>query len=253
MHCDTRDFIQRFLYFFGTWEPNLTAWLPRRLRAGDTFVDVGANIGYYSLLASRTVGPQGRVVAIEAAPWIHSALVRNLELNADEYGARNVRAVCAAASDAERTLTLVSGGEHNIGGTMTVDGPAAPDAARVQARPLYELLAPDERARARVIKIDVEGAEWEVLAGLRLDAPDWRTDLELVVEVAPERLAERGQSAAALLARMRALGFHTYALDNDYRSRTYLYPQPIEPPVRFDGDIDRQGDVVFSRVDARTL
>ena len=65
---DTQDLIQRHLYFFGNWEPHISAWIAATLRPGDGFVDVGANIGYYSLLASRAVGNRGYVVAVEAAP-----------------------------------------------------------------------------------------------------------------------------------------------------------------------------------------
>lgn len=61
----TTDIIQRYLYLFGTWEPHLTAWIHQRLTPGATFIDVGANIGYYSLLAAHLVGPTGRVVAVE--------------------------------------------------------------------------------------------------------------------------------------------------------------------------------------------
>lgn len=64
---DTQDLIQRYLYLFGVWEPHMTRWLQRRLKPGDVFVDVGANIGYYSILASRLVGARGKVVAIEAS------------------------------------------------------------------------------------------------------------------------------------------------------------------------------------------
>lgn len=68
MSVDTKDIVQRYLYQFGIWEPSLSGWLARTLRPGDVFVDVGANIGYYSLLAARLVGHLGSVVAIEASP-----------------------------------------------------------------------------------------------------------------------------------------------------------------------------------------
>jgi hypothetical protein len=48
----TRDWIQRNLYYFGLWEPNLSAWIESRLSPGDVFIDVGANIGYFTLLAA---------------------------------------------------------------------------------------------------------------------------------------------------------------------------------------------------------
>ena len=52
MKGDAKDIIQQYIYYFGVWEPHITGWVSRRLAPGDTFVDVGANIGYYSLLAS---------------------------------------------------------------------------------------------------------------------------------------------------------------------------------------------------------
>jgi hypothetical protein len=70
---DTRDIVQQHIYYFGVWEPNLTRWIVRRLAPGDVFIDVGANVGYYSLqrcsanllLASKLVGQSCSVVAIE--------------------------------------------------------------------------------------------------------------------------------------------------------------------------------------------
>ena len=57
---NTKDLIQRHIFYFGVWEPNLTGFLTTRLNRGDVFVDVGANIGYFSLLASRLVGRRGK-------------------------------------------------------------------------------------------------------------------------------------------------------------------------------------------------
>lgn len=67
--CRLPDYMM-YVYLFGTWEPDLAAFMRRRLRPGDTFIDVGANIGCLSALASRLVGPHGIVVAIEPAPVI---------------------------------------------------------------------------------------------------------------------------------------------------------------------------------------
>ena len=51
---DAKDIIQQYVYYFGVWEPHITSWISSSLRPGDGFIDVGANIGYYSLLASQT-------------------------------------------------------------------------------------------------------------------------------------------------------------------------------------------------------
>lgn len=75
------DLIQSRIYFFGVWEPAISAFVRSRLEPGDSFIDVGANIGYYTVLASRRVGPSGSVYAVEASPKICSRLRRNVALN----------------------------------------------------------------------------------------------------------------------------------------------------------------------------
>src|SRR5919109_5225137 len=67
----------RCIYWFGVWEPPLSRWIRGALGPGDTFVDIGANFGYFTLLAARAVGPEGSVVAVEAS----RASVRRLEEN----------------------------------------------------------------------------------------------------------------------------------------------------------------------------
>src|SRR5262245_25225023 len=75
------DLISGVISATGQWEPAITQYVRTRLRAGDTFIDVGANIGYFTLLASRLVGPTGHVYAIEASPSIYQRLTRNVGLN----------------------------------------------------------------------------------------------------------------------------------------------------------------------------
>jgi precorrin-6B methylase 2 len=94
MKGDAKDIIQQYIYYFGVWEPRITGWVSRHLAPGDTFIDVGANIGYYSLLASPLVGKTGTVVAIEASPRTFDDLLFNLELN----NVSNVRPVNVAVS-----------------------------------------------------------------------------------------------------------------------------------------------------------
>ena len=111
MTGSTQDLLQRYIYVFGTWEPDITRWVAGRLRPGDGFVDVGANVGYYALLASKLVGAEGCVVAVEPLPESFVALKANLALNA----AMNVRAVNMAASDRKQRLLLYGGAPGNSG------------------------------------------------------------------------------------------------------------------------------------------
>ncbi len=77
----TSNLVFRVIAAQGVWEPNLSNFIVSRLRHGDTFVDVGANIGYYTLLAARCVGREGAVVAIEPLPTALGELRRNTEIN----------------------------------------------------------------------------------------------------------------------------------------------------------------------------
>ncbi|MEV4501131.1 FkbM family methyltransferase [Streptomyces klenkii] len=249
---DTQDLIQRYIYMFGTWEPHMTRWLSRRLRPGDTFVDVGANIGYFSLLAARRVGPLGQVVAIEASPAFHRLGLANVRRNS----CRNVRAVNLAVSDARRFLTFTLASSRNMGANSIVpyDGPAE-SCFEAQAVPLAEVLTASEAASARVIKVDVEGAEGGVVRGMVPLIDRLRPDAEITVEVAPERMARLGDSADELLATMRDFGFHAYRQPNDYAAESY--PAALRsagaPLARVRGPLVEEGDLVFSHVDADVL
>ncbi|WP_338677572.1 FkbM family methyltransferase [Streptomyces sp. SCSIO 30461] len=249
---DTQDLIQRYLYLFGVWEPHMTGWLRRRLRPGDTYIDVGANIGYYTLLAAHLVGNGGQVVAVEASPVFHRLLLRNVALN--EYG--NVRAINGAVSDKEETLKFVLASSANMGANSIVpyEGQAESTFEAV-ARPLPDLLTEDEIRRARVIKVDVEGAEGSVVRGMSAMLPLLRPDAEITVEVTPDRMAQLGDSAEELMETLSAHGFHPYRLVNDYAPETY--PAAIHGasrvPERLHGSVTGESDLIFSKVDAETL
>ncbi|MFC8859785.1 FkbM family methyltransferase [[Kitasatospora] papulosa] len=251
-HTDTRDLIQRYIYTFGVWEPPLTWWLMRTLQPGDTFVDVGANIGYYSLLASRSVGTSGRVIAIEASPAFHDFLRANATLNQ----ASNIRTVNEAVSDRAELLHFILASSANMGANSIV--PYAGEAESqidVPARPLPDILRSSELESARVIKVDVEGAEGAVVRGLVPALERLRPDVELAIEVTPERLAKLGETAQELLDALAAHGFYPYRLPNDYDAASY--PRAMRgrgpAPLRWEGPVEVETEFVFSRTDAARL
>lgn len=249
---NTRDIIQRFIYFFGVWEPNLTRWIGERLSPGDVFIDVGANIGYYSLLASNRVGGAGSVVAIEPSPSIFGCLVRNLALN----GIRNVRTINMAVSHQEEVLSLSLGPDWNSGLTTTrtklLEHAEFTLEAQVQAAPLGLMLTRAEIQNARLIKIDVEGAEWSVAYGMQPLLKDCHPDLEVVIEVVPEYLASRGKYPADILEIFQSAGFYPYGLPPEYMAHFYLSPNTVRP-VRLHGTIEKEVNVVFSRRNVEEL
>ena len=259
LYTDARDIVGRYLYYFGIWEPNLTHWMSERLAPGDVFIDVGANVGYFTLLASQRVGKKGAVVAIEALPKTCEILQMNLEAN----NISNVRAVNMAAWDKEEPLKMFTRAENPPGTTTVMNAWAGKweldSQCTVQAAPLSSILKPAEIAGARLVKMDVEGAEWHAIQGMQpiLDAS--RQDLEIVLEVNFGMLKSEGKSFEDVVRFFGRWGFHPYFLENDYSARAYYAPGPPIHPVRIDradqvpSETLEQMDVVFSRTDAARL
>jgi len=246
---NTRDLIQRHLYYFGTWEPNLTGFLATRLREGDVFVDVGANIGYFTLLASPLVGPRGTVVAVEASPQIFTRLADNLARNR----VTNVETFNLAIADGDGTTRLFLGADANLGQSGTVPRPGSRYECDVKTTSLDSLLAGIDAGRIRFVKVDVEGAEWPVLQGMRGLLRSGGPDLEVFVEVTPSSLQACGRSVDDLLALFAGCGFQPYAIANDYAAEAYLTAGAASRPRRLRRAITEQTDVVFSKVDAEVL
>jgi FkbM family methyltransferase len=250
---NTADLIQRCIYYFGTWEPHITQWISASLRPGDGFIDVGANIGYYSLLAASLVGPDGPMVAIDASPGIFLDLQANLRRN----GAR-VRTVHAAVSDRHCRLPVFRSPPDNAGSTTTIrDGIIGAETfvleGEVEGAPLGELLTEEEVRRARIIKIDVEGAELAVARGMAALFPRLRPDCEIILEVGPHRLIAQGETVDTLLRVFTDAGYFPYNIPNDYSTRDYLPPVKAEAPKRLRKPVTDQCDVIFSRRDVETL
>ncbi len=159
----TADVLQRYVYYFGCWEPHVEAVIADCLHAGDTFIDVGANIGYFTLFGASRVGPGGRVVAIEASASTFERLRKNVERNG---ASKTIRLIHAAVADREVSVVLHSGPEDNSG-MASLLRECGEGGEQVLARPLGALLSEKELSSARLIKIDVEGAEGMVMEGMR--------------------------------------------------------------------------------------
>ncbi len=173
MRVDTGDVTGRTIAVTGAWEPHVTGVFSGLLSPGDVFVDVGAHVGYYTLLGSRLVGPHGHVYAIEPASATYVELRRNLELNE----VSNVTALNLAAGAADGRGILYDGTPGNAG-QASMQKPASTSddvtirTSEVDVLRVASVVAPEHHSRLRLVKIDVEGFEFDVLRGLEplLDA-----------------------------------------------------------------------------------
>lgn len=200
MLCHRGDrYITPSLLARGTWEPAESAYLAWRLRPGMTFVDAGANIGWFSLLASRAVGDTGRVLAFEPEP----SCFRLLEMNLARNGCGNVAAFPLALGERPGWVDLHVDG-WNLGDHRTYPSEPGRPTRRVRQIALDEL--PGLDAPLDVVKIDVQGAEEGVIRGMqRLLAAS--PAVVVTAEYWPYGLTRYGSEPGPLLDYYRSLGF----------------------------------------------
>lgn len=200
----------------GSYESETTAWMMQTVHRGDVVVDAGAFIGYYTLLLSQLVGPDGHVFAFEPEPRAFALLQRNVQ----ENGFRNVTLVPQALGErsGRQALQLTRSG---FGGEMT-EAPADGSGRRVDVErtSLDEFFTGFARPIA-LIKMDIEGREAAALRGAsRLLR---QSDPALLVELNPAALRRAGVEPAALLEELAALGFEPRRVESPGR--------PLDPSL----------------------
>lgn len=224
------DFVSETIYLTGKWEPLITHYVERTLKDGDIFIDVGANIGYYSLIASKFVGPNGAVIAIEASPTIYERLLKNISLN--DVSKSRVRAINAAAASCRGELALYIGPRENLGHSTTVEGLAHKCGmqfeAKVMSDRLEELVGTKNLFGARLIKIDVEGAERVVLEPYLNRLREFSSDTEWLIELVPGQCGGGQRDVDAVFDAFTSNGYAAYS-----------FPDWRDPNLRLSRSVDK--------------
>jgi len=194
-------------YILREWlEPELFH-LPQFLMPGGVFLDVGANIGMFSLRAATLVGPEGRVIAVEPAEVSADRLKRNLALNE----LHNVVLVRAALSDVvgEANLYHVELGNDPQAWSILPEAGGA-DSEKVAMTTLDALASEQGLLRLDLVKMDVEGAEPLVVAGGRETLARFRPGVIFEVNTPPSfARADR----TGCFEQLQALGYRIFALE----------------------------------------
>jgi FkbM family methyltransferase len=182
------------------YEEHVTRRLTDLLSPGSVFVDVGASIGFYTVLAGRLVGPSGRVISCEPGPQNHSVLLLNILIN----NLKNVDFRPLAVSDGPGVLFYSRSGGNGVIDEYDGDPQSLGVGDLVEAKALDRLIDPDVHVDA--VKVDVEGAEGQVFRGAEKTLR--RCSPTLFFEFSPPALEVRsGMSGMEMLSFLAGFGY----------------------------------------------
>jgi len=222
LFLDPRDMgmARAFLLFRGQWEETETSLFCSLVKEGMTVVDVGANVGYYTLLAARLVGRSGRVVAFEPSPDNFALLKRNVEAN----GYDNVVLVPKAVSDDSGTARLRLD-RSSSGGHSLSDFRGGADTVEVETISLDEYFAGHDD-RIDLLKVDAEGAEMAIFRGMQ-DVLARSPRLILLTEFFPRAIRSFGHRPEDYVRQLAGCGFRIHPIDENRGKIETLDPSQV--------------------------
>ncbi|HEY4127212.1 MAG TPA: FkbM family methyltransferase [Gammaproteobacteria bacterium] len=193
------------------FEPCETKLLDEQLQEGDVVLDIGANIGYYTLLAARKVGAKGRVYAFEPDPMNFSLLKQNIELN----GYTNVELVNKAVGETSADLKLYLS-DVNTGDHRTYESEGSRRAITIPCTSIDDYFR-GSVCKITFIKMDIQGFECRAMRGMRETLGNC-TAVKLTTEFWPYGLVRAGDSPEELIGLLEQNGFKLYDIDEATRS-----------------------------------
>ena len=189
----------------GIFEPETLAFCEKTIRPGNTVVDVGANIGYYTVYFSRFVGATGRVIAFEPDPFNFSLLQKNVA----ENGCDNAELHRFALSDQVGQSYLYLS-DSNLGMHRMYPSVCCTDRTEAVQTIRFDESIPVDAVQ--FVKIDIEGYEYFALRGMEACLHN-NDEVKIVSEFSPLSMLEAGYSPILLLEFLFGLDFLAYDLD----------------------------------------
>jgi len=199
-------------YITGSYEKETRQLFETLVKQGMTVVDVGAHLGYYTLLSARLVGPSGRVYAFEPDPRYHEFLLRSLQLN----DFRNVEIAQKAVSNRTGLAPLFSD-PRGGGGRLFTNLPYF-TRELVQTVTLDQFFADKGWPAVHLVKLDIEGGEERALRGMR-ELNERNPPLKLIIELAPAPMRLAGVRVEDVAALLSDMGFKNgYVIGNERKT-----------------------------------
>ena len=208
IHVEPRDFgVTLEIACTGSYEKTTMSLVMSLLRPGDTFVDIGAHVGLYSLTASRTVRPSGKVFAFEPDTENFKLLERNVRENACD----NVQCIPKAVAHITGSLPFFPSpyntGDHQLFYAGSARKPVTVDCTTL------DTFFQNYEGKISVIKMDIQGAEDMALQGMRTLMTS-HPEMRLIMEFSPYLLQDAGVEPLTLLHRLEKAGYSFSIIDN---------------------------------------
>jgi FkbM family methyltransferase len=198
---DPTELSGRYLYYEKTYDAQIFEFLSSKLSRYRRVLDVGANIGVYTVFFAKSVA---QVEAFEPVPKIAERLRQNLRLN--QLTNARIHELCV--SDSTETVQFASAPHENWG----IGRISSKETGMTLECTTLDTFLEGEISEPTLIKMDIEGAEWMALKGASRAFGNRKARLDLLLEVHPEEIAEYGGSVAQVAELLRAAGFVLQAI-----------------------------------------
>ncbi len=208
MNLDISEFLQAHLYLYGSYELPSVRFIRRVVKPGDVVVDVGAQIGYITLAMATLAPGKVTVHAFEPEPLNIQRLRHNIALNPGV----DVRVVEKAVSDSNGAIRLYLSKDHNAGTHSTISGGTnvSDDYVEIPAVTLDTYVRDQNITALRLVKIDVEGGEYEVIKGAHETLASLRPIV--LMELSDALQESRGFSTVEFKKLMKQFGYSAYTI-----------------------------------------
>ena len=221
MKLDLDEWIQQHIYFLGYFDPRGIRYIKNQLYEGEVFVDIGANVGAYSLIASKFVGRTGKVIAFEPASKCFLRLSKNISMN----GLTNIIPERKVVLDKNTQIELFISNKNNMGmSSIYHHSKESGISEKVEAVSLDEYVEKKSIAHISLIKIDIEGSEMFALRGMRKIIEKFRP--RILIELKEETLADSGYRVKDIEQYLFNSGYEKYIIDEQGNVLNDLKKQP---------------------------
>lgn len=228
------EWIQQQIFFLGIYDQPGISFVRRNLESNDIFIDIGANIGLYSLSATRSLekGTGGMVYAFEPVSRVFERLKQNIEMN----GVENIIPVRKALFDSIAKLDIYLSNQENMGMSSLFHHDHESGAVeRVEAITLDDFVKDNGLRTVSMIKMDIEGAELNALKGMAGTLKRFKP--ALLVEISEQVLKDREVTGRDVFEFMSNAGYiahilddkgdiHSRQEDSEYKGNNYVFIHP---------------------------